>query len=155
MTDITPTAIQSDAVASPASPASPAPLPGDEALRAEYARLAAERDQLMAELAALRTGQIEPGDARLSRVWEIARRYAVGAGEIGHYNALARELDGPLATEEFEVEVRVTYSGIITVTVDAESQDDAEGIVGDMATSEIEERVDMEDMSLDDWEVRY
>lgn len=156
MSNITPPALPLGADVQTQMPAAPAPaaeVSSEEALRAEYVRLTAERDQLAAQLARVGSEQIEPGDSRLERVWALARRYAEASDEISNYNTLARELDGPVATSEYEVEVRVTYSGVVVVTVDAESRDDAEEMVGDFPTSRISEGVDLDDLMLDDWEV--
>lgn len=156
MSDIT-TAGPTGSVAVQAEPAgSPAtfgPVTEATALRAEYARLVAERDQLVTALASLRTEQVEVGDARLSRVWEVARRYAESAGHLSEYNALANELAGPVATATYEVEIDVTLAAVVTASIDAESQEHADDQARDLSTGEISDLFDEQEpeVHVTDW----
>lgn len=130
-----------------------------ETVRENWRTLAIERQQT---IEALHNNQIEADDPRLSEFWKRAHEVATNAGHCRVFDDLVEELGGPPRTTTFDVEIEVSLTRTVTLSVEApmnaDTVDIENAITSEMVAEEFNsqvgevDRYDVEgNWTIEDW----
>lgn len=101
------------------------------------ATMHAREARTLAQIESLRSEQIKGSDNRLAEFWQEAKDIATREGFCTEYDRLAEELGGPRRSYDYAVDVEVTLTTRITVSVSARDTDEAISEVEGWDESEI------------------